>query len=190
MVMPIGKSEKEKIAETLALASEPVIREIIREAEAFLADQFKAALAADSRAMSLAGILAAISTFLVGSSASLAAAKVHIWPFVWPVGAIVVFLLIALCFAVRAAWPVSFEYCGNDPKCWVPDVNKKKTLVESLVGQAVLYSGNIYDNAETLSKNQHCLKSALWWAIIGVMFGSVAESWLIGEAFYEGAIHF
>lgn len=188
--MPIDKSEKEKIAEVLALAPEPALREIIREAEAYLSDQFKAALAADSRAMSLAGILAAISTFLVGSSASLAAAKVHIWPFVWPVGVIVFFLLISLCFAVRAAWPVSFEYCGNDPKYWVPDFNKKKSLVESLVGQAVLYSSNIYDNAGTLSKNQRYLKSALWCAIIGVLFGSVAEAWLIVGAFHEGVIHF
>src|SRR5690349_13717559 len=134
--------ERKRIADVLASADDETIKEIIRESESFLSDQLKAALAADSRAMTFAGILAAITSFLIGNSASLIAAKVPVWPYIAPTFVIIFSLLVALAYAVRAARPTAFGYSGNDPKSWLDEVSANVPRIRALAGQAALYSSD------------------------------------------------
>jgi hypothetical protein len=131
-------NERQRIEEALSAADEPTLREIVREAESFLADQLKAGLAADSRAMTFAGILAAITSFLIGGSASVIAAKLPVWPYIIPVALIIPSLLVALSQAIRAAQPTKFGYSGNDPKEWIVDIEAKKSVTQSLASSSVV----------------------------------------------------
>ena len=164
------KEEIVEIRTVLEKADEPTIREIVREAESFLAAQLQAGLASDLRAMTLAVILAAILSFLVGGTASLLAAKIEIGLHVLTVAALLVTLGVALGCAVAAARPTSFDYAGSNPKFWTSDVERNHSLVRSLAGQAAQYADGIAQNSKVLSAGHYWLSmSSTWmvWAIVG-----------------------
>ena len=142
-------------------ADEPTIREVVREAEFFLEAQLKAGLAADQRAMSLAGTSAAVTAVLIGGTISLLAAKVAVWPHVLAILPLVICLMNAIRHAFNAAKPVDFYYAGNNPRFWVADVQKKRSLISSLAGQASLYAKGILLNGKVLDENHRCVRSAL-----------------------------
>jgi hypothetical protein len=161
--------ERRKLAEELKKASPEVIDEIIREAESFLGEQLKAALAADARAMNFAVILAAIVAALVGGTASLLANKIDLWPHILSVIISVAFFAIALVFAVQAARPTTFCYVGSNPKHWLPDIRKGLSLQQSKAEQASFYSLNIWENSQCLTVCQRYLRLALSMATIGAL---------------------
>ena len=169
------KSERERIAAVLSTADEFTIKEIVREAESFLAEQLKAGLAGDSRAMTLAGILAAITSFLIVSSVSLIVGKVPVFPYVAPIGAVVGCLLIALTCAIAAARPTPFDYSGGNPKHWIADLEAQQTLIASLAQQAAFYAEGIEENGKVLSRNHRYIGWALTWALAGVFGGAGLE---------------
>lgn len=178
------KNERATIAAVLETADDATIKEVIREAESFLSDQLKSALSADSRAMTFAGILAAITSFLVGSSANLISSRALVWPYSAPVGLIVAFLLLGLFFAIRAARPTAFEYSGNSPKYWVKDVETQKSLVSSLASQAAIYASDIEKNDAYMAENHKNLGRALWCAFGGVAAGALLELALLSCYFF------
>jgi hypothetical protein len=171
----MDNDERKKIAAALADADEATLREIVREAESYLDAQLKSGLEADKRAMTLAAILAAVISFMVGGTASMIAAEVPIWPQISGVFILVGFLIAALFAAIHAARPTPFGYVGNDPKFWVADVANKKPLKVSLAEQASFYSRDISANADCLDENHRCVRRALTLALMGILFGTGVE---------------
>ena len=172
----MDKQERQSIAKALSDADESTLREIIREAESYLAAQLQAALAADLRAMTLAAVLAAVLAFLAGATATIVAAeKLSLGAHVFSVLALCFGLLNSLFAAVHAARPSAFGYAGNDPEYWIVDVEEKRTLISSLAGQAALYSRDIKENAKVLEENHRCIKTALKWVVITIILGAGTE---------------
>jgi hypothetical protein len=161
--------ERREIAEALTAAKSDMIDEILRQAELFLAEQLKAGLAADQRAMQMAVMLAAILAALVGGTASLVAAKISVWPHIISVGIMLPFLTVALIFAVMAAQPTTFCYAGSNPKHWVNDVRDGRSLARSKAEQAAFYAQNIADNKACLTLGHERLHRALNLSAIGVV---------------------
>jgi hypothetical protein len=171
----MNDDERREIAKALGKADEATIKEIVREAESFLEAQLKAGLAADQRAMALAAMSSAVTAILIGGTISLIAAKISIWPHVLVIAPIFIGLFIAMFSAVSAAKPVKFRYTGNNPKFWVPDVERGQILISSLAGQAALYAQGIEQNKDVLEDNHRNVKRALSAMIYGIVFAAAIE---------------
>jgi hypothetical protein len=171
----MNQNEQKELAEALSAADEPMIREIIREAESFLEAQLKVGLASDQRAMTFAGILAAITSVLVGGTASMVAAKIAIWPHILAVVGLGMGLFPGLIFALMAARATEFYYSGNNPRLWKTDVEKKQSLIRSLSGQAALYAKGIAENIRILDDNHLNLRRAQLSVSLGIAVGAIAE---------------
>ena len=78
MNVPFTDAEETEIQNAMLAADEAVVDEIIREAEIFIGEQFKAALAADSRALTLASVLGAAATLASGNLISVSGSPPHI----------------------------------------------------------------------------------------------------------------
>lgn len=167
--------ERRKLAVILKGAKPEVLDEIVRQAESFLAEQLKAGLAADQRAINTAVIIAAVLSAIVGGTATLVSVGI---PLVWHLFGIVPLiacLVFALIFAVRAARPTPFSFCGNNPLNWVPDINDGRSLHDSMAGQAAIYAQGIRANIACLDEGQTSLKFALRAAAAGVLEFTFAE---------------
>lgn len=166
----MNDDERKKLRATLGGADNETLKEILREAESFLEDQFKAALAADSRAMTFAGFLAGMMSAIIAVTSLMVAAKVGVWPHIIPLGLLFIFLAAALFAAVHVTRPVRFYYRGNNPKFWASDIENKKPLSDALAGQVSLYAYGISNNAELLETNQRymwlSLRLATWGPVI------------------------
>jgi hypothetical protein len=155
------KEEIAKIRTALAGADDPTIREIIREAESFLSAQLQAGLASDLRAMTMAVILAAVLSFLVGGTASLLAAKIELGWHLLTVADLVVGLGASMLFAIYAAKPTGFDYAGSNPRFWVSDIDAGHALTRSLAGQAAQYAAGIAENIKVLDRSHRLLHRCL-----------------------------
>jgi hypothetical protein len=164
----MNDDEKKRLADALAKADCSMIKEILREAESFLGAQLQAGLAADARAMTLAGFMAAIISILITGTGLLVAANIKIGPHVIATAVLIIFLIGALFSTVQAARPTEWNYTGNNPRFWISDIEKGRTLKDALAGQAALYAAGISKNADILDENQR-------WARLGLRlagFGS------------------
>jgi hypothetical protein len=171
----MNDDERRKLSETLKNASPDVLAEIVREAESFLAEQLKSGLSADQRAINVAIILAAVLAAIVGGSATLVAVgKAFEWHLIG-IGPLVGCLVFALIFAMRAARPTSFSYCGNNPTNWVTDIRDQRPLHESMAGQAAIYAQGIRSNIKCLDEAHDSLKFALRAATAGVLIFTFVE---------------
>jgi len=167
--------ERRKLAETLKTAKPEVLTEIVREAESFLAEQLKAGLASDQRAINTAVYLAAILAAIVGGTATLASVgKLPGWHLI-AIVPLMACLVFALGFAVSAARPTLFSYVGNNPANWVPDIKEGRPLHDSLAGQAAIYAQGIRSNVKCLGQAQTALKFSLRAATLGVWVFTFAE---------------
>lgn len=148
----------------LAKANEKTLREILREAESFLSNQFKAAIAADQRALAFAGALSAGTVILFGASVAVFTAPDGIRS-LGIIGIVTALsLLRAIFLAVRSAMPGTFYYTGNIPSKWIEDIAKQKTFRKSLAEQAAHYDEEINKNSKILECNGKQMQRAIWWA--------------------------
>jgi hypothetical protein len=175
----MNDNERRELVGALAKADEGIIKEIIREAESFLEAQLKAGLAADARAMTLAGFMAGIISILITGTGLMVAAKIPIWPHIISTVVLVVSLGAALFSAVHAARPTAWDYAGNNPKFWVSDIEKGRLLKDALAGQAALYAAGISKNSAILSENQRWLQLALRLAGFGAVIAFAIECFVV-----------
>jgi hypothetical protein len=174
--MSDAKVEAAKVRDALAQADDLTIREIVRQGEVFLSAQLQAGLAADSRSMTTAAILAAVLSFLVGGTASLLAAKLDLgWHALTDVFLIVMFGIAMLC-AIFAARPTKFDYAGSNPKFWVPDIQQGYTFQKSMAGQAAQYAAGIQDNITILDRGQSLLRRALDLVVFALLGAILIEA--------------
>lgn len=167
--------ERRQLAQNLRKARPEVLDEIVGEAELFISEQLKAGLAADQRAVNTAVILAALLAAIVGGTATLVSVhKVLPWH-LGAVGVLVICLLFALVYALRAARPTSFSYCGNNPANWIPDIDQGRSLHESKAGQAAIYAQGIRLNIKCLDAAHSNLSLALRSAVTAVILFTAVE---------------
>lgn len=177
------------ISEKLAEADEATLREILREAEAYLGAQLTSALAANQRAISFVNFLAAASAVIgSGSTGLLLASSPKLA--LGLIGAMVAFgLLTAMSFSIWAASPTFFWYVGNTPAQWVQDVEAKKPLTLSLAEQCEFYANNIAKNDSCMEICDNRLKVSLGIAWCSLTFGgALAGSWLAYVLIKTGTI--
>jgi len=167
-----------KISEALSKADDQTIREIVRQGEMFLAAQLQSGLASDLRAMTMAAILAAILSFLVGGTASLLASKIDLGLHILTIIELIVLIAAALWCAILAARPTKFDYAGSNPRFWVLDVEKGYGFVRSMAGQAALYAAGIRENVRVLERGQAWLSRALSW-IVAALIGAMMIEFII-----------
>jgi hypothetical protein len=181
----MNDDDRKRLRDSLVKADEETIREIIREAESFLASQLQAGLAADLRAMTLAVVLAAIIAGLVGGTATVLAAGITIWPHVIAIVVLLLASVLAFVAAIWAARPTLFDYAGNNPKYWATDVESGKSLTKAMAGQAALYAESIEDNNNVLAENNRYLAFALNMILWGFLLAAGLE-FVIGMMYLGG----
>lgn len=157
--------------ETLKLAEIETIKEIIRQAEAYLDSQLSAGIAADSRATAFSSILAAALAVMAAGAGSLLIAGPKYQTLVFPYIPLFIYFLAALWSAVQACKPSSFDYKGNNPDQWIEDSLKDRNLRESLAEQAIHYASSITDNNTILAAAAENMRKALLMAFCGVLWG-------------------
>ncbi|MFV0922731.1 hypothetical protein ACR720_04490 [Sphingomonas parapaucimobilis] len=148
-------------------ADEAKLDEIIRQAESRLAAQLAIGIAADQRAMTLAGILAALVSAVVAFGATKGVT--------WSIGAMTLCLLISAGIAAFAAQPVAWATVGNSPANWVEDIAEGVDDLESAkAAMASYYAEMIEQNDEVLAGNGNLLRMALLAAIVAPIAGIIA----------------
>jgi hypothetical protein len=171
----MNDEERRKLAETLKAAKPEVLAEIVREAESFLAEQLKAGLASDQRAINTAVYLAAVLAAIVGGTATLVSVNTQLGLHLIGISLLVACLVFALVHAVLAARPTPFHYSGTNPARWVRDIEESRSLHDSLAGQAAIYAQGIRSNAKCLDEGQGYLKLSIRAAAAGVLVFAVYE---------------
>jgi hypothetical protein len=147
-----------------------------KQAELFLQEQLKAALAISQRSINLAAVLGAAIAVLAGSTSALIAKDITIWPHVISVGALLTLLVVSLCIAVHSARSSTFCYAGSNPKHWRSDLgNPAKPFMESRAEQIAFYSQNITENKRSLESTSQSLHLSLMLATAGLVAFSLLE---------------
>lgn len=148
--------------------------QILKQGETYLTAQLQAALAADARAAALAGLYTTLSLAVF-------AGGLGYWDKTGNLSALLsaiasgTSLAIAAALSAYAARPIDFYFPGNAPRNWIP--YRKAPLVPMIGGEAEHCDRGIAANDLQLSKNQHAVRRAYWFAI-GAPFAGLA-GWLL-----------
>ncbi|MBR0873784.1 hypothetical protein JQ633_25730 [Bradyrhizobium tropiciagri] len=148
-----------------------VAREVMRLNELYVDGTLRLSLAADSRALSISGMLAAASTLLVGYGASTLLAMTTIDNQKVALGVAALWcggmFATALIFSVRSVRPRNFNITGNFKSSW-SESELRGSLAEALLSQASVYENQARKNVQTLSLNAISLKKTLFLTAIAV----------------------
>ncbi len=173
----------------LTSLGEPILAEVVREAEQMVDAQFAAIVAGDQRALTLAGIAATIS----GGAAGLLVAKD--WPdsqvpekvLAGLLIGVALLLLVAAALAVAAAMPSRFLFPGNEPANWHPmhwllPEGRRHTLRAARVEQAIVLQAKIDANRKAAFRQARLVRRAVYlgFAAIGGGIVVLISAYLIG----------
>lgn len=153
--------------------TDDLIREATRNGEERLRIQMQIALAADQRAVSLGGILAAAASvvlgFLLTDTNRLDGATSYIC----------LFLSVGLCTASMLAFysvrPVSMRFAGNKPSYWRDDIESDKPIIDAISEQMLHIDKAIDVNETVINSNA----KAFGWAM-ATAAGTIAISVISG----------
>ena len=157
-------------------ATLPALKEIIREAEAYIDGQVSLATSADQRAAVMASVFAAAGTVIAAALMTVAAGETpgEFAP-IYVGGGIAALLFIAgASFCVKATLPVGFALPGSQPKSWVRDIRDGSALSKSLAEQAANFQGKIEHNRKVLTDNAWWFRMGAWAAILAPLVGLAA----------------
>lgn len=147
-----------------------IARLILRQGELRLEAQFKAAIAADQRAMVSAGICAAFAAAL--TTAMIANySQYHAADVAWAGGTLAAALLCASASFLRCAKPTKFETAGNEPKEWF-SIRNYKSLSVAIGGECENYQEWIDENEKKLSMNARHYWRAVTIAMLAPIVGA------------------
>jgi hypothetical protein len=169
----MGRSNR---LDTLATLPQDVLGEVVREGELKLQSQLQASLAADSRALSLAGFSLTGSTALLGAAAALSHDNAPDFPIIYIATGFGVALLVSGGLAVLSARPVKFYFPGNEPKNWVPEEwdlpeGQQPTFKRARIEQAMVLQSVISKNQAACETNARLTRAALI-----LVFGAAAAA--------------
>lgn len=155
---------------------------ILAQGETFMTAQLQAALAADSRATTMAGMFITLALAVIAGGVAWgegASGRPHLIAGFVCGG---LFLLAAL----RASWaarPIDFYFPGNQPSQWWPC--RKGDLTAMLGGESENYEERIDYNQDRLSENQKAIRDAFVLAMLAPVLG--AAVWLLFICFSSPA---
>lgn len=140
-------------------------REIQRQGEMCIEAQFRAALAADARAMSLSGTFAAVASAITGGAIVAATAQAPNRPLLAAgiVAAAMFYAALALLFA--AARPALFGMPGNEPRTWWNEDDLHGDFAASRGAQIELDQAAIERNEARMARNGRKVR---WAMILGM----------------------
>ncbi|MEN2980961.1 hypothetical protein P7L78_19000 [Tistrella bauzanensis] len=169
------------LGKRLARADIETLREIIREAESYLAAQLAAGVAADQRALALSGMLAAASAVIASGGISLLVGMEKDFILGSLAMAVAFGFIMAMLFSIISAAPRVFNFVGTFPSNWVDDIERNINLSESLAEQAGHYDNILKQNNEILRKNGKMMRWSIWvaWSsiVIGFFSGCLLVVW-------------
>lgn len=151
---------------SLESATSEYIDEIIRQAELRLEAQLSAALAADQRAMTFAGLLFAGIAVLMGGG-GISISSTYFQPaLIFCIG----FALAAGC-ASWSARPAKWHYVGNFPASWNDDLSEGISFAESRRETATHFQEMLELNERALTRASRWMRASMILAISSVVFG-------------------
>ena len=162
------------LADQLKGAREDTLSEIVREAESRLNAQLTAAIAADQRALSFAGLLAVAAVLTASAGGSLLIGEAENALLGWVAISVTGAFVIAMLCAILSARPASFQFLGNDPAEWVGDISANKSLHESLAEMAAHYNEMLAHNRKLMKVNGLLMSLSFIVAWGGLVSGAIA----------------
>jgi len=149
-----------------------VLDEIIRQAEARLQAQLTAAIAADQRAMTFAGLMLAAAAAFIGASFGAAQNEALALPvYITGVG-----LIVSAVFAVIGARPVDWDFVGNTPRSWISSVASGQSLHDGLADMANFYAEMIEENETAITGAAFWIRLSMWCALASLVIGALAAA--------------
>jgi hypothetical protein len=144
------------------------LEKLEKQAETYLQEQLKAALAITQRAVTLAAILGAVIASIIGLVGTLSARLVDLGVHYAALVPLLLCLIVALSHVIRATMPERFFYAGANPVHWTDDVVQGRALDDARSEQVALYSESISDNTANLKAAQAQIASGLTWIGLGL----------------------
>ncbi|TGR33015.1 MULTISPECIES: hypothetical protein [unclassified Mesorhizobium] len=170
----------DSLALKLRPASEDTLTELIRQAEAHLDTQLTAAIAADQRAYTFAGLAAASGIVLIGGAYNLATSSQPNILLASVATAVAATLVGCAWSAVHSARSIEFGYSGSQPSDWDEDVACSKPWAHSLAEKCEHYNDLINANRRAMNANSQLFNSATELALKSLLLGGVAfTAWLV-----------
>lgn len=151
-------------------ASAEMLAEIVREAESLLDNQLTAAIAADQRALTFAGLLVAAIGAMLGAVASLGG-KVSL-----SIVAVASILSMAAALALWSARPTAWKFRGNAPSQWERDVIGQLKLHVSMAEMAANYEVACVQNERAIDRAARAMRGSLILTAMALI-ASLAWSW-------------
>ena len=150
-------------------ASDDLLTEIVRQAEARLGVQTQFALAADQRALSLTNLYGSMTAALLAGA--IAALQGKFVPIACAAAGAGVMIFVATILVALAARPASFSTVGNDPENWVEDIETGRSLHQARSDTARIYDAALKKNRQHMKKQTGLINMAL---IMMLLAGPVA----------------
>ncbi len=141
-------------------------REVLRQGELRLGAQLQIALAADARAMTLAGLFTAAAAVARGFGAGALEGETPRLAFGAGAIAMGAALVAASMLCVAAAWPGPIWPAGNRPESWWSDGVEERPLADCLRRESANYDRSIVKNRAALRRNAWRLQ---WGAALGAV---------------------
>jgi hypothetical protein len=151
-----------------------LLRGIVASAEKRLEAQLTAALAADQRALVLAGFLITVIVALIGASAALLLTGHGHLGLATTALVCAVLFLVALGLTVFAARPAEWNYPGTRPELWRKDIAAKKDEDLRLAELCADLQRKIGENAGLMSRNGALIVMALSIVGMALLIGGLA----------------
>jgi hypothetical protein len=156
-------------------ARKDYLEKLEKQAETYLQEQLKAALAITQRAVTLAAFLGAVIASVTGLVGTLAARFVDLGVHYAALVPLLICLIVALSRVIRATMPDRFFYAGTNPIHWTDDIVEGRPLEDARVEQLALYSESISDNNASLRAAQACMASGFNWVGLGLLLFLAGE---------------
>lgn len=147
-----------------------LVDEIIRQAELRLDAQLSAALAADQRAMTFAGLLFAGVAVLLGGGLGISPGS----PQTTPIFAMAIGFTLAAACACWSARPSPWHFAGNFPASWTDDVSNGLSLEESKREMASNFQELLEFNEAQLTSAARWMRASMIIALLTVIAGLAA----------------
>ncbi len=158
----------EALSKLAANERKDYLEKLEKQAETYLQEQLKAALAITQRAVTLAAILGAVIAAIAGLVGTLAARLVDLGVHYAALVPLLICLIVALARVIRATMPGRFFYAGTNPIHWADDIVQGRKLEDTRIEQLGLYSESISDNTVSMREAQDCLTSGYTWIGLGL----------------------
>ena len=159
---------------------EHILNRIILESESFLAAQNAAALAADQRAMSFAGLMVQAALAVGAGATALFLQPNPDTALARSALATAVALTVSAGVAAYSAKPVRFHFVGGRPSAWVEDCASGRPLLDCLSDLPQILHDRIVDNDKVMRRNGTLLTWAMGIAIAAAAYAVVSFGFRVG----------